>query len=112
MEEIPTPEKDIATWLMDTFQFKDQLISDFIANGHFPNQGNETELSTAKCFINFGIVIAFTLIFAYLTFYSSIWFKVYAVCSCTYLASSTYFDFRPISVLDFVKDVFCCSKTA
>ncbi|KAL3505260.1 hypothetical protein ACH5RR_035101 [Cinchona calisaya] len=45
IKQIPSSEKDVTTWLMDTFQFKGQLLSDFIANGQFPRQGTEEELS-------------------------------------------------------------------
>ncbi|GMY28477.1 probable 1-acyl-sn-glycerol-3-phosphate acyltransferase 4 isoform X4 [Fagus crenata] len=48
VEEIPESDSEAAAWLMDTFQFKDQLLSDFKAQGHFPNQGTEEALSTLK----------------------------------------------------------------
>lgn len=113
LEEIPTSEKETTKWLMDTFQLKDQLLSDFIANGHFPRDGIEGELSTIKCTVNFAVVIALTLVFTYLTFYSpSIWFKIYAACSCTYLAFSSYFTLGPLSSVDFVKELLCPGKAA
>ncbi|KAK6118908.1 hypothetical protein DH2020_047361 [Rehmannia glutinosa] len=61
LDEIPLSESKAATWLMDEFVLKDQLLSDFIVNGQFPNQGTEKELSTVKCVANCAIVIAFTV---------------------------------------------------
>lgn len=113
LEEIPSSEKESAKWLMKTFQSKDQLLSDFIANGHFPaGDGIERELSTIKGSVNFAVVIGLTLIFTYLTFYSSIGFKIYAACSCTYLAFSSYFTVGPLSSVDFVKEVLSPGKAA
>ncbi|KAF3654786.1 putative 1-acyl-sn-glycerol-3-phosphate acyltransferase 5, partial [Capsicum annuum] len=60
LEEIPESEKEASRWLMKTFHFKDQLLSDFIDNGHFPNEGTEQELSTKKCLVNLVIVMAIT----------------------------------------------------
>nr|GMC50415.1 probable 1-acyl-sn-glycerol-3-phosphate acyltransferase 4 [Ipomoea batatas]GME10181.1 probable 1-acyl-sn-glycerol-3-phosphate acyltransferase 4 [Ipomoea batatas] len=93
IEEMPVSE-GVGAWLMETFESKDRLLSDFIANGHFPHQGTEEQLSTAKCLINFAVVIAFTTLFIFLTFYSSIWFKVYVGFSCVYLASASYLDIK------------------
>lgn len=36
LEKIPESEKKASELLIETFQFKDQLLSDFIATGHFP----------------------------------------------------------------------------
>uniref|UniRef100_A0A5B6YRU7 1-acylglycerol-3-phosphate O-acyltransferase n=1 Tax=Davidia involucrata TaxID=16924 RepID=A0A5B6YRU7_DAVIN len=110
IEEIPASETESATWLMDIFQFKDQLLSDFNARGHFPHQGTEGELSTLKCLVNFTVVVALTGIFTFLTFCSSIWFKIYIGLACAYLASATYFNIRPLPVLGFVEAMFCCEK--
>ncbi|KAF8406388.1 hypothetical protein HHK36_008475 [Tetracentron sinense] len=38
LNEIPTSEDEAAAWLIDTFRLKDQLLSDFSAQGHFPQQ--------------------------------------------------------------------------
>ncbi|PNX55028.1 putative 1-acyl-sn-glycerol-3-phosphate acyltransferase 4, partial [Trifolium pratense] len=46
IEEIPISETKAASWLMDAFQIKDQLLSDFKVQGHFPNQLNEEKIST------------------------------------------------------------------
>ncbi|XP_075647342.1 putative 1-acyl-sn-glycerol-3-phosphate acyltransferase 4 isoform X4 [Castanea sativa] len=51
VEKIPVSDSEAADWLMDAFQLKDQLLSDFKAQGHFPNQGTEEELSSLKCLI-------------------------------------------------------------
>lgn len=111
-EEIPSSEKDVTKWLMDTFQFKDQLLSDFITNGHFPHQGTEKDLSTLECFGNFAAVIVITGIFTFLTFFSSIWFKVYVALVCTYIASATYFSIKPFAAVDFAEKLLRHKKTA
>lgn len=95
VEEIPFSDSEIAPWLMDAFQLKDQLLTDFITNGHFPNQGTEDELSTLGCMANCAVVLSITGIFTYLTFYSFLLFKVYVGLSCVYLAFATYFNIRP-----------------
>lgn len=103
LKEIPASENEAADWLMNTFLFKDQLLSDFITDGQFPRQGTECELSTLKCLVNCGAVIALTGLFIFLTICSSIWFKVYIGLACIYLASASYFDIRPSPVLGTIK---------
>lgn len=49
VEKIPVSEKEASSWLIDRFHAKDKLLSDFTADGYFPNQGTEGELSTTKC---------------------------------------------------------------
>ncbi|KAH9692814.1 putative 1-acyl-sn-glycerol-3-phosphate acyltransferase 4 [Citrus sinensis] len=56
VKEIPASETDAAAWLMDAFQLKDQLLDKFNAQGHFPNQCQENELSTLKCLVNFIVI--------------------------------------------------------
>lgn len=94
LQKIPLPGDEATTWLMDAFAVKDRLLTDFIIDGHFPNQGTEKELSTLKCIANCAIVLAFTGMFVFLTFFSSFWFKVYVVLACVYLACASYFNFR------------------
>ncbi|KAF2315934.1 hypothetical protein GH714_040729 [Hevea brasiliensis] len=53
VKDIPDSDSEAASWLMNTFQLKDQLLSDFETHGHFPNEGTEGELSTLKCMANF-----------------------------------------------------------
>ncbi|KAF9609790.1 hypothetical protein IFM89_018587 [Coptis chinensis] len=48
LNKIPTNEDEAATWLMEAFQLKDQLLSNFKINGYFPNQGTEGNLSKSK----------------------------------------------------------------
>lgn len=105
LKEIPKSEKETVDWLMNTFLFKDQLLSNFIADGQFPRQGTEGELSNLKCLDNCGVVIALTGWFMYLTICSSIWFKVYVGLACIYLASASYFDIRPSPVLGTIKEM-------
>ncbi|XP_057974753.1 probable 1-acyl-sn-glycerol-3-phosphate acyltransferase 4 [Malania oleifera] len=111
VEEVPASEDEAAAWLINTFQLKDQLLSDFNAQGYFPHQGTEGELSTLECLVNVIVVIALTGIFIFLTFFSSVWFKLYVAASCAYLASATYFNFRPLPVVDIVKAMLYCKKT-
>uniref|UniRef100_A0A7N0UMF1 1-acylglycerol-3-phosphate O-acyltransferase n=1 Tax=Kalanchoe fedtschenkoi TaxID=63787 RepID=A0A7N0UMF1_KALFE len=108
--DIPTSELEATAWLTDTFKLKDQLLSDFVAQGHFPNQGTEAELSLATCLGKLLAVICLTGLFIYLTFFSSIWFKVYIGLSCIYLSIATYFNFRPSPVVDVVKNAISLSK--
>lgn len=111
VEKIPASDSEAADWLMDAFQLKDQLLSDFKAQGHFPNQGTEEELSTLKCLVNFTVVISLTVYFTYLTFFSSIWFKIYVGLSCAYLSFATYFKIQPWPVLGFLRAMFYSKKT-
>ncbi|CAK9178565.1 unnamed protein product [Ilex paraguariensis] len=46
VDEIPVSEGGASAWLIDTFRYKDQLLSEFNAKGHFPNQG----ISSHSCF--------------------------------------------------------------
>ncbi|KAG6384394.1 hypothetical protein SASPL_155788 [Salvia splendens] len=103
LQQIPATENEAATWLMDAFVLKDQLLTDFIVNGHFPDQGTEEQLSTVKCVANCAVVIAFTGLFLFLTFFSSFWFKVYVCLACVYLAFASYFNVRLKSADTFVK---------
>ncbi|CAN7052911.1 probable 1-acyl-sn-glycerol-3-phosphate acyltransferase 4 [Brassica rapa] len=95
-KEIPANDAECSAWLMDSFQLKDKLLSDFNAQGQFPNQrqGGE-ELSIVKCVATFGVVIFLTGVFVYLTLYSHSCFKVYVGLSFMYLSFATYYKFRP-----------------
>lgn len=95
LDEIPLSEKDTAAWLIDRFRFKDQLLSHFIGEGSFPHKVREEDLSTLTCVVNLVAVLAFTCTCTYLTLFSSIWFRIYVASSCAYLASATYFNYRP-----------------
>lgn len=110
IRNIPTSDSDAAAWLIDTFQLKDQLLSNFKAQGHFPNQIAEEELSFEKCLLNFMLVISLTAIFFYLTFFSSFYFKIYAGLACIYLASATHLKFQPMPVLGFVRTLLSFQK--
>ncbi|PON76891.1 Phospholipid/glycerol acyltransferase [Parasponia andersonii] len=111
IDNIPSSEDEVNTWLINTFHLKDQLLSDFRSQGKFPNQGTEQDLSTAKCLVNFGAVILLTSICTYCTFFSSIWFKIYVSLVCAYLASATYFNIRPVPIVDLVKALFKCKSS-
>ncbi|KAL6995640.1 1-acyl-sn-glycerol-3-phosphate acyltransferase 4 [Sarracenia purpurea var. burkii] len=111
IKDIPAPESEAASWLINTFHLKDQLLSEFGAQGHFPNQGTEGQLSAFKCLVNLTMVAAFTCIFASLTFFLSIWFKIYIGLTCAYLSAVTYLNFRPSPVLGFVNPLLCSEKT-
>ncbi|KAH6780013.1 lysophosphatidyl acyltransferase 5 [Perilla frutescens var. hirtella] len=95
LSDIPSSEDEISSWLMSRFSLKDQMLSDFYAGGHFPCEGTEKGLSTVKCISNFIFVMILTVACIYLTFFSSIWFKIYVSLVCAYMASATYFDIRP-----------------
>lgn len=95
LDDIPANEEESSAWLMDSFQLKDKLLSDFNAHGQFPNQRPEEELSVLKCIATFAVVISLTILFIYLTLYSHSFFKVYAGLSGTYLSFATYYKFRP-----------------
>ncbi|KAK1555443.1 hypothetical protein Q3G72_026485 [Acer saccharum] len=51
VKDIPVSDPEAAAWLIDAFQLKDQLLSDFKTEGGFPNQDTEEELSTLKCLV-------------------------------------------------------------
>lgn len=101
--EIPSSESEVADWLMDAFVLKDQLLQDFNSRGYFPSQITEKEISTSKSLVNLTVIVALTVVFTYLTLFSSFWFKIYIVLSCVSLASATYFSIRPTPILDYVK---------
>uniref|UniRef100_A0A1J3F8M3 1-acylglycerol-3-phosphate O-acyltransferase n=1 Tax=Noccaea caerulescens TaxID=107243 RepID=A0A1J3F8M3_NOCCA len=102
-KEIPANDEESSAWLMDSFQLKDKLLSDFNAQGKFPNQRPDQEdLSVLKCMATFGVVISSTALFIYLSLYSHSCFKVYVGLSFTYLSFATYYKFRPSS------SVGCC----
>nr|AHV90568.1 lysophosphatidyl acyltransferase 4-1 [Brassica napus] len=94
-KEIPASEAESSAWLMDSFKSKDRLLSDFNAQGQFPNQRPEEELSILKCIATFGVIVSLTVLFLYLTLYSHSCFKVYVGLSFTYLSFATYYKFRP-----------------
>lgn len=111
VEKIPLSESEVATWLMDTYQLKDQLLSDFTAKGHFPHEGTEGDFSSLECLVNLVVILSITVIFAYMTFFSSIWFKIYMGLSGAYLTSATYFNVWPMPVVGIVKAMLNCQKT-
>ncbi|KAE9586175.1 hypothetical protein Lal_00010177 [Lupinus albus] len=106
MDEIPVSETKASSWLVDTFKMKDQLLSDFKVQGHFPNQVKEKELSTFKCLFTFTVVVSFTAMFVYLTLFSLIWFKLYVGLSCAYLAIATRFNLQLMPLTYYVKAIY------
>ncbi|XVF67395.1 hypothetical protein PTKIN_Ptkin10aG0117500 [Pterospermum kingtungense] len=103
LDEIPKSEREVTGWLMDTFQFKDKLLSNFKSEGYFPRQGTEGYLSTLKCLVNVMLVLVLTAACTFLTFFSSIWFKIFVSLSCAYMVSATHFNIRPVPIFSFVK---------
>ena len=103
VDDIPTSEDEVSNWLMDTFCLKDQLLSNFYSQGHFPHQGTEGDLSTMKCLVNCVAVIVLTSTCMYLTLFSSFCFKIYVSLVCAYLASATYFNIRPLPIVGLLK---------
>lgn len=108
--EIPSSENEVTAWLMERFRLKDQQLSDFLALGYFPHQGTEGDLSTATCLVKCFAVITLTIVFIYLTLFSSVLFKIYVSLSFTYLSFVTYFGIQLQPVLGYVKDLFCGKK--
>ncbi|KAJ8767239.1 hypothetical protein K2173_013636 [Erythroxylum novogranatense] len=106
LDDIPISEEELSGWLMDTFQLKDQLLSNFYSHGHFPNEGTEGDLPTVKCLVNFSAVILLIGILTYLTIFSSIWFKIYVSLVCCYLSAATYLNVRPMPLLSFLRSLF------
>ena len=92
VSDIPTAEDEVSSWLTERFRLKDELLSDFLAQGHFPNEGTEEDLSTLKCVANFLAVIGMTAFFIYLTLFSSVWFRVFAACSASFLTFATVYS--------------------
>ncbi|XVE93549.1 hypothetical protein REPUB_Repub01dG0204300 [Reevesia pubescens] len=74
LDDIPISESEVTAWLMDTFQLKDQLLSNFKYEGYFPRKGTEVNLSAVKCLVNVILVLVLTSACTYFTFFSSIWF--------------------------------------
>lgn len=95
INDIPNSEEMIGSWLMDTFMKKDQLLSDFNSRGCFPHQGTEGGIPGISCLVNAVGVIILTFACILVTFFSSVWFKVYISLVCAYLGSATYFNIRP-----------------
>lgn len=104
--EIPRTEDEAAAWLIEAYQLKDQLLSDFKVKGHFPNQGTEGGLSEVKGLVNFSAIMALTLLCTHLTFFSSVWYRVYMALSCIYLTFATTYNFRPSPIVGSLKSIF------
>ncbi|WCJ35299.1 lysophosphatidyl acyltransferase 4 [Euphorbia peplus] len=105
VEDIPESDTEATTWLMNAFELKDELLSDFRTEGHFPKERSEAGLSTLECVANFAYVMILTAVFAYLTFYSSIWFKIYVVVASGFLTLATHLKIRPLPVLGSCKQM-------
>lgn len=95
VNDIPTSEEMVESWLMETFSKKDQMLSDFHLRGCFPHQGTEGDLPMIPCLVNVLGVIVLTSVCIFLTIFSSVWFRVYLSLVCAYLGSATYFNIRP-----------------
>lgn len=93
--DIPTSEDEVTDWMIERFRQKDQLLSDFFMQGHFPDEGTEGDVSTPECLANFIAIVSSTGFFLYLSLFSSVWFKVYVLLSCAYLTFVTYFSIQP-----------------
>ncbi|KAG4988422.1 hypothetical protein JHK85_031405 [Glycine max] len=75
LDSIPVSEEEMSMWLINRFQTKDQLLSNFQTQGQFPDQAAERDLSAVKSILNF----------------------------CAYLVPATYFNTRPQPILSFLK---------
>ena len=107
VKDIPASNTEADTWLIDTFKLKDQLLSDFKSQGHFPHQRTEEQLSTLKFLLNFTVIISLTTVFTYLTFSSKL-YKIYVSLACLYLAYITHYKIRPMPVLSSAKLLSYC----
>ncbi|KAE8683636.1 putative 1-acyl-sn-glycerol-3-phosphate acyltransferase 4 [Hibiscus syriacus] len=102
VNEIPTSSAEAAAWLIDRFEIKDRLLSDFKSQGHFHQQGEEEEVSTLKSLLNFGVIIALTGIFTCLTFSFRLC-KIHVGLACLYLTCITHYKTLPNPILSSVK---------
>ncbi|KAI3841002.1 hypothetical protein MKX03_018233 [Papaver bracteatum] len=109
LNKIPISEDETAAWLMNTFELKDNLLSDFKSKGHFPCQGTEGDLPIVKCLVNVIVVISLTSLGVFLLFFS-VWFRVYVALACACLSTVTYFNIRPSPVTGIVKEMFSRSN--
>lgn len=98
VNDIPSSEEMVGSWLIDTFTKKDKLLSDFNSSGCFPHQGTEGDLPIIPCLVNAVWVVLLTSVCMLWTIFSSLWFKAYITLVCGYLASATYFNIRPSPV--------------
>ncbi|OMO73805.1 Phospholipid/glycerol acyltransferase [Corchorus capsularis] len=104
LDGMPISEREVTSWLMDTFQLKDQLLSNFKSEGHFTGQRKEENLSPMKCHVKVMLVLVLTSVGVFYTFFSSIlFFKLFVSLSCAYMTSATYFNIRPVPVFSFLK---------
>ncbi|CAL0329221.1 unnamed protein product [Lupinus luteus] len=101
-DRIPVSEDEMSNWLVERFRYKDQLLSIFQAQGQFPDQATERDLSAGKSILNCVVVIMLTSTCMYYTF-SSAWFKLYVSLVCAYLVPATYFNIRPQPMHGFLK---------
>ncbi|XP_047315800.1 probable 1-acyl-sn-glycerol-3-phosphate acyltransferase 5 isoform X2 [Impatiens glandulifera] len=69
VNEIPISEDDTGSWLVNTFSLKDRMLTDFYSQGYFSHDAKEHHLSTATCLLNCLIVLVFTGIGTYFTFF-------------------------------------------
>lgn len=98
ISEIPESEDDMSKWLYDLFLRKDQMLASFSKTGSFPNSGiGESRLDIPKGVLNFTVHVVFSL-WIYWWLYNSMWLKLFMALSCSVLALSTYFDWRPTPV--------------
>ncbi|XP_020582960.1 probable 1-acyl-sn-glycerol-3-phosphate acyltransferase 5 isoform X2 [Phalaenopsis equestris] len=108
--EIPESEKDVASWLIERFRVKDQLLGDFASFGYFPDEGTEGELSSISCLVKVAAMLSLTCVFLYLTFFSAFWFKIYVLISAVYLSYITHFDIQPTPIFGCLKSLVCSKK--
>ena len=99
VKEIPSSADDVASWLIERFRIKDQLLSEFNECGQFPGEGTEGDLATGVHLVTYALVMAFTFLAGYLTIFSSVWFKVYFGLSSCYLTMASIFNIRPSPIL-------------
>ncbi|KHN25353.1 Putative 1-acyl-sn-glycerol-3-phosphate acyltransferase 5 [Glycine soja] len=102
LDSIPVSEDEISMWLINRFQTKDQLLSNFQTQGQFPDQASERDLSAVTSILNCMTIVTVTGTMMYYSF-ASFWFKLYVSLVCAYLVPATYFNTRPQPILSFLK---------
>ncbi|KAH9624669.1 hypothetical protein KSS87_001679 [Heliosperma pusillum] len=107
--DIPGSEDKVASWLMNTYHLKDELLSEFYSSGHFPNEGTQEELFTIKCLVNVVGVLTITSICSFLTLFSTIWIKLYVLLVCVYFTFATKLNYRPMPIFSQLLNK-CCRK--
>lgn len=101
VNDIPSDESEVSSWLMNEFSRKDELLDQFYTEGSFSDSSNsiEEKLSVATCIFNFCTIMVFSCIMLMVIFSSLHWVKVYVAFSCVFLTAATYLNYKPVPIL-------------